>query len=140
MMRRPPFTRRVLTGGHRSLRWTCGHGPDRDGCAGRVRRDHAAAPVRRHARHGASPREAPRRGVRFPPAGREGAWQAGGMTAAGMTLDERYRVIQSREDRKNVGEGKSVSVRVDIGGRRTIKKKKKESKRERTYQWIKKRK
>src|SRR3546814_8010137 len=99
MMRRPPFTRRVLTGGHRSLRWTCGHGPDRDGCAGRVRRDHAAAPVRRHARHGASPREAPRRGVRFPPAGREGAWQAGGMTAAGMTFDERYRVIQSRDRR-----------------------------------------
>src|SRR3546814_21100745 len=29
-----------------------------------------------------------------------------------------------REDRKSVGEGKSVSVRVDRGGRRNIKKKK----------------
>src|SRR3546814_12128022 len=29
------------------------------------------------------------------------------------------------EDRKSVGEGKSVSVRVDLGGRRIIKKKKK---------------
>src|SRR3546814_16411147 len=28
-----------------------------------------------------------------------------------------------REDRKSVGEGKSVSVRVDLGGRRIIKKK-----------------
>src|SRR3546814_14782423 len=32
-------------------------------------------------------------------------------------------------DRKSVGSGKSVSVRVDLGGRRIIKKKKKENKR-----------
>src|SRR3546814_11060622 len=31
---------------------------------------------------------------------------------------------QSAKDRKSVGEGKSVSVRVDLGGRRIIKKKK----------------
>src|SRR3546814_12304485 len=32
---------------------------------------------------------------------------------------------RTRQDRKSVGEGKSVSVRVDLGGRRIIKKKKK---------------
>src|SRR3546814_11707804 len=31
--------------------------------------------------------------------------------------------IRSARDRKSVGEGKSVSVRVDLGGRRSIKKK-----------------
>src|SRR3546814_18891013 len=34
--------------------------------------------------------------------------------------------IETEADRKSVVEGKSVSVRVDLGGRRTIKKKKKE--------------
>src|SRR3546814_15407248 len=38
--------------------------------------------------------------------------------------DERIAVI-ARLDRKSVGSGKSVSVRVDLGGRRIIKKKKK---------------
>src|SRR3546814_12406194 len=33
------------------------------------------------------------------------------------------RVIRVNPDRKSVGEGKSVSVRVDLGGRRIIKKK-----------------
>src|SRR3546814_13839852 len=32
--------------------------------------------------------------------------------------------LQARSDRKSVVEGKSVSVRVDLGGRRIIKKKK----------------
>src|SRR3546814_11821761 len=32
--------------------------------------------------------------------------------------------VDRRSDRKSVGEGKSVSVRVDLGGRRLIKKKK----------------
>src|SRR3546814_13496134 len=32
--------------------------------------------------------------------------------------------MAGQEDRKSVGEGKSVSVRVDLGGRRIIKKKK----------------
>src|SRR3546814_11044652 len=36
----------------------------------------------------------------------------------------------NRSDRKSVGEGKSVSVRVDLGGRRSIKKKNKEDKRD----------
>src|SRR3546814_18254560 len=35
-----------------------------------------------------------------------------------------------KRDRKSVGEGKSVSVRVDLGGRRTIKKKKQKHKTE----------
>src|SRR3546814_16749432 len=34
--------------------------------------------------------------------------------------------ISMREDRKSVGQGKSVSVREDLGGRRIIKKKNKE--------------
>src|SRR3546814_12652093 len=34
-------------------------------------------------------------------------------------------VVRLREDRKSVVSGKSVSVRVDLGGRRLIKKKKK---------------
>src|SRR3546814_14292482 len=38
------------------------------------------------------------------------------------------RVVARTTDRKSVGEGKSVSVRVDLGGRRIIKKKKKEYK------------
>src|SRR3546814_17200001 len=37
--------------------------------------------------------------------------------------------IEPRGDRKSVGEGKSVSVRVDLGGRRLIKKKKQKNKR-----------
>src|SRR3546814_15955901 len=32
-------------------------------------------------------------------------------------------VVVARGDRKSVGEGKSVSVRVDLGGRRLLKKK-----------------
>src|SRR3546814_19183242 len=35
------------------------------------------------------------------------------------------RILPAIEDRKSVGEGKMVSVRVDLGGRRSIKKKKK---------------
>src|SRR3546814_13137997 len=38
--------------------------------------------------------------------------------------------LKRREDRKSVVEGKGVSVRVDLGGRRIIKKKKKKMKTE----------
>src|SRR3546814_11024606 len=38
-----------------------------------------------------------------------------------VSLGEILRIIEG--DRKSVGEGKSVSVRVDLGGRRIIKKK-----------------
>src|SRR3546814_12750427 len=44
-------------------------------------------------------------------------------------IDRRFSDMQSRchgEDRKSVVKGKSVSVRVALGGRRSIKKKKKE--------------
>src|SRR3546814_14575532 len=49
---------------------------------------------------------------------------------AGRAAPYRYRprhrpARQASVDRKSVGEGKSVSVRVDLGGRRIIKKKKK---------------
>src|SRR3546814_12136834 len=39
--------------------------------------------------------------------------------------NEPFMEIRPCLDRKSVGEGKSVSVRVDLGGRRNIKKKKK---------------
>src|SRR3546814_11421401 len=39
-------------------------------------------------------------------------------------LPAEVRYLDCRGDRKSVGEGKSVSVRVDLGGRRIIKKKK----------------
>src|SRR3546814_14180692 len=54
------------------------------------------------------------------PADQHRVWTAreGGLGATAMVPDKPER------DRKGVGEGKSVSVRVDTGGRRTIKKKK----------------
>src|SRR3546814_17623095 len=45
---------------------------------------------------------------------RPGTWRRGADTRAGCHL----------RDRKSVGEGKRVAVRVDLGGRRIIKKKK----------------
>src|SRR3546814_12651845 len=47
--------------------------------------------------------------------------------AGRLGLEGRNRDLQ-QQDRKSVGEGKRVSVRVDIGGRRLIKKKKKTNK------------
>src|SRR3546814_18800693 len=45
-------------------------------------------------------------------------------TATGGTVRALFRLRQHRQaDRKSVVEGKSVSVRVDLGGRRIIKKK-----------------
>src|SRR3546814_14613020 len=41
-----------------------------------------------------------------------------------IALDELTQMREVAKDRKSVGEGKSGSVRVDIGGRRTFKKKK----------------
>src|SRR3546814_17717324 len=42
----------------------------------------------------------------------------------GALSDEESSVHAGDEDRKSVEEGKSVSVRIDLGGRRIIKKKK----------------
>src|SRR3546814_15314736 len=50
--------------------------------------------------------------------------------AGGLELAQRVPQLRA-EDRKSVVEGKSVSVRVDIGGRRIIKKKKKTESRNR---------
>src|SRR3546814_16901618 len=47
---------------------------------------------------------------------------AAGQAGSGRAMVPRWRQI--RRDRKSVGEGKSVSVRGELGGRRTIKKKK----------------
>src|SRR3546814_19323213 len=45
-------------------------------------------------------------------------------------LEEKMQDKGYLEDRKSVVEGKSESVRVDLGGRRSIKKKKKQSKKQ----------
>src|SRR3546814_18244453 len=42
-----------------------------------------------------------------------------------ITLEDGSKISLDARDRKSVVEGKSVSVRVDLGGRRIIKKKKK---------------
>src|SRR3546814_13484953 len=49
----------------------------------------------------------------------------GAAETQGAIGDQVFR-CKNPEDRKSVGEGKSVSVRVDLGGSRTIKKKKKQ--------------
>src|SRR3546814_12454001 len=43
---------------------------------------------------------------------------------ADIEREQRENELAARRDRKSVGSGKSVSVRVDLGGRRIIKKKK----------------
>src|SRR3546814_17517816 len=50
-----------------------------------------------------------------------GVWSA----AQTLGLTDNARARRNAQDRKTVGSGKSVSVRVDLGGRRIIKKKKK---------------
>src|SRR3546814_14333171 len=52
--------------------------------------------------------------------------QAEGNTDTGIPGLNRIPILG--RDRKSVGEGKSVSVRVDLGGRRSMKKKKKKKK------------
>src|SRR3546814_11896106 len=47
--------------------------------------------------------------------------------AGGCSPDTAPR-LDPREDRKSVGKGKSVAVRVDLGGRRTMKNKKERTK------------
>src|SRR3546814_19612328 len=72
------------------------------------------------------------RGRMMGAAERAGADEAATLKPARDRGDHRYfeRLGRSevgkdaRQDRKSVVEGKSVSVRVDLGGRRTIKKKK----------------
>src|SRR3546814_17433848 len=51
------------------------------------------------------------------------------LTAEGQTLIERRHAFELMrdQDRKSVGAGKSGSVRVDLGGRRNLKKKKKQT-------------
>src|SRR3546814_11531534 len=77
---------------------------------------------RPYRREGADPGAARRRLRRW----RDHA--AGGTLGAGkLTRKERDRLLEKMTgdvagDRKSVGEGKSVSVRVDLGGRRTMNK------------------
>src|SRR3546814_14043483 len=47
-----------------------------------------------------------------------------GLTLVGRMKGRRFIVLAGEQDRKSVVWGKSVSVRVDLGGRRSIKKKK----------------
>src|SRR3546814_16967146 len=63
-----------------------------------------------------------------PYADRLGALPWPPVTEAGHSAPEAWagescRLVDARGDRKSVGEGKSVSVRVDLGGRRILKKK-----------------
>src|SRR3546814_15642828 len=44
----------------------------------------------------------------------------------GITIDTRGGAVESSVDRKSVGEGKSGTVSVDLGGRGILKKKKKQ--------------
>src|SRR3546814_2362689 len=66
-------------------------------------------------------------------AGREprpGAAAACALALGGRAVDDRAcraRGLAHASDRKSVVEGKSVSVRVDLGGRRIIKKKKEQT-------------
>src|SRR3546814_16533347 len=59
-----------------------------------------------------------------------GVWQRSCSSTGVTTQTTRDEYAFSDLDRKSVVEGKSVSVRVDLGGRRIIKKKKKISKKE----------
>src|SRR3546814_14257921 len=64
--------------------------------------------------------------TRFDPAGeRRVACRAGGGAGLGAGRRRRKRRERGRADRKSGAEGKSVAVRGDPGGRRSIKKKKK---------------
>src|SRR3546814_18161286 len=45
-------------------------------------------------------------------------------SSAAVRFHQKLFLLVARQDRKSVVEGKSVSVRVDLGGRRIIKKKK----------------
>src|SRR3546814_18769320 len=57
------------------------------------------------------------------------SWSGCARTGAGAAgIAAKARPASRREDRKSVVEGKSGSVRVDLGGRRIIKKKKTEAK------------
>src|SRR3546814_17436702 len=66
------------------------------------------------------------------PAPRVGHDRSAGQSLLGQKRADRRSVLalidkQNRQDRKSVVEGKSVSVSVDLGGRRIITKKKKDS-------------
>src|SRR3546814_13254717 len=50
-----------------------------------------------------------------------------GLGVVKLLYDHYFRVV-ARGDRKSAGEGKSVSVRVDLGGRRIVKQKTKREK------------
>src|SRR3546814_11368136 len=86
------------------------------------------SPARHVSADGRRPaREAVRRAgpALFGPARRLSADHQGGHPRIGRSADGDHRV-----DRKSVVEGKSVAVRVDLGGRRIIKKKKTKNKKD----------
>src|SRR3546814_16217167 len=56
-------------------------------------------------------------------------WIRGCRSTVLVATSEERTALRQAQDRKSVGKGKSVSVRVDLGGRRNIKKKKKKKKR-----------
>src|SRR3546814_19999765 len=64
-------------------------------------------------------------GLTSPVAGLIGPWghKYPQLGVPAPAMDFVAEMVRWREDRKSVGEGKSVSIRVDLGGRRFIKKK-----------------
>src|SRR3546814_13004379 len=83
-------------------------------CAAQYAGSHASCASRRHAR-----------AVEMNPS--DGAWRATEDTASASGAHTGF-IIDEWKDRKRVGQGKSVSVGVDHGGRRCNKKKKKKKK------------
>src|SRR3546814_18955855 len=70
--------------------------------------------------------------IAYPPAGR-GGWFGGSLASDSVGWRRHAPLLHSIRDRKSVEEGQSVSVRVDLGGRRIIKKKTHKHERELHY-------
>src|SRR3546814_11149575 len=80
---------------------------------------------RRHPLEGAGPRLEQRVRARGDGGGRRGGGgRFGGGCDAHLAITHHHRGGCKQEDRKRVVKGRSVSVRVDLGGRRIITKKK----------------
>src|SRR3546814_13081190 len=99
----------------------------RENFNGRKNEPHAEEPAKRASRstHGGSPaRGRHRSGKRRCPHWPQPQDCACGGLSACCAPSRSWAISTVRRDRKSVAEGKSVSVRVDLGGARLIKKKK----------------
>src|SRR3546814_13523969 len=94
----------------------------RDGCARSLRRG-IEAPPRDHSKRRTDGEDHQQSGQHDPDAQRQGALEETFEDVATLSLRAPSSPL-SPTDRKSVVKGKSVSVRVELGGRRTLKKKK----------------